>query len=202
MKKLVLSVSLVIALAATQVQAQNTSWGVKVEANMSNFIMDDIPGYKSTMGVGAGIGGFLKIDFGQYFALQPEFLFFNQNSILKLNGRGNDFQYWGMEIPVYAMGQLTQENGNRAYVGIGPYGRLGFNAKNTTADINYYKKSNGNRFMQPGDVGIAVLVGYEFDFGMQINASYKYGLLNQLDNAEGNSFLRNQGITLGIGYRF
>lgn len=202
MKKLVLSITFVIVLVTTQLHAQNISWGVKAEANISNFLLNNMSGYKSTMGAAAGIGGFLKFDFGQYFALQPELLFCNQNSTLKLNGRGSDFQYWGMEVPVYAMGQLIQENGDRAYIGIGPYGKLGFSARNTSANINYYKKNGESRFMQPGDVGVAALIGYEFCFGMQINASYKYGLLNQLDNASGNSFLRNQLISLGIGYRF
>jgi hypothetical protein len=40
------------------------------------------------------------------------------------------------------------------------------------------------------------MVGYEFAFGMQINASYKYGLLNRLDAGSDDSTLRRQAITL------
>lgn len=204
MKRIILMVAVLAGTVVTSAHAQSkTSFGVKGEANMSNFRIDDMPGVKSDFGVGAGIGGFMKIDFGEYFALQPELMLQWQNSTLKQNGVKSDFEYWGMEIPVYAMGQMKLESGDRAYIGIGPYGRLGFSARNKTADVNYYKKNGESKpFMQRGDVGAAVLVGYEFDFGMQINASYKYGFLNVLDAGKKTSSLYNQQVSLGIAYRF
>ena len=203
MKKIILTVALAMGLGVAGINAQNVSKGVKAETNMSNFILDDMPGVESGFGVGAGVGGFLKIDFGEYFSLQPELLFHWQNSTLKQGGLESDIQYWGMEIPLYAVGQLTLENNDRAYIGIGPYGRLGFSAKNTTADINLYDEIGGaDAFMQRGDVGAGVMIGYEFAFGMQINASYKYGFLNVLDAGSDNSMMNNQMISFGIGYRF
>lgn len=206
MKKVFLSVALVLGVGLTQInaqEAQRVSYGVKGEANLSNFILEDMLGLESTMNVGASLGGFVKIDFGKYFALQPEMLFHFQNSKLKQSNVENDFQYWGMEVPLYAVGQLTQSNGDRAYIGIGPYGRLGFSAKNKTADFDFFKEnSNNEAFMVRGEVGAGVLVGYEFAFGMQINASYKYGLTNLLDANSDNSFMRSQTVSLGIGYRF
>lgn len=207
MKKIMFSLALVIGLGTTQVNAQTTgskvTFGVKGEANMSNFILSDMGNTKSEMGVGATIGGFTKIDFGNYFALQPELLFHWQNSTLKQNGVKGDFQYWGMEIPVYAVGQMTLSSGDRAYIGIGPYGRFGFSAKETKADVDYYKEYNGNKaFMQRWDLGAGAMIGYEFAFGMQINASYKYGFINALEADKDNSTMKNQMVSLGIGYRF
>jgi hypothetical protein len=46
------------------------------------------------------------------------------------------------------------------------------------------------------------MIGYEFAFGMQINASYKYGFLNTLDADSYNSTMTNQMISLGIEYKF
>ena len=206
MKKIILSVALVLGLGVASINAQDVngvSYGIKGEANMSNFNISDMPGVKSDFGVGATLGGFAKVDLNQHFALQPEVLFHWQNSTLKSNGQENDFQYWGVEVPIYAVGQMKLDNGDRAYIGIGPYMRLGFSAENTTADINLYKEyGNEKAFMQRGDVGAGAMIGYEFAFGMQINASYKYGFLNTLDAASDNSTMTNQMISLGIGYRF
>ena len=206
MKRVMLSLALVIGLGLTHINAQDAgkiSFGVKGEANMSNFNLSDMPGVKSDFGVGATIGGFTKIDINRHFAIQPELLLNWQNSTLKFDGKENDYQYWGMEIPVYAVGQMKLTNGDRAYIGIGPYARLGFSAKNTTTDENLYKENgNAKAFMQRGDVGAGAMIGYEFAFGMQINASYKYGFLNVLDAASDNSTMNNQMISFGIGYTF
>jgi len=204
MKRTILATAVCVLLAATQVNAQSRlSYGVKNEVNTSNLLFNDMPGFESDFGIGAGIGGFLKVDFGKYFAIQPELLFQWQNSTIKQGGVKHDFEYWGMEIPVYATGQMKLESGDRAYIGIGPYFGLGFGAKDKTADLNLYNKNEAAEpFMHRGDIGVGVMTGYEFAFGMQINASYKYGLLNRLDAGSDNSTMRGQTVAFGIGYRF
>ena len=203
MKKIFALLVIVLGFGFSKLSAQNLSLGVKAEANMSNFILSDLEPLESKMKVGAGIGGFLKIDFGEYFALQPELLVNMKNSIMEQNGIENKCMFWSIEIPLYAMGQMTLDNGERAYIGIGPYGSIGLSAKNRETDLNLYKEDGENgAFMQRGDVGVGVLVGYEFDFGMQINASYKYGLLNALDAGQDDANMYNQTVSLGIAYRF
>jgi len=204
MKKVIFGLMLILGLGAGSANAQSRlSYGVKAEANMSSFLFEDMPSYNKEFGVGAGIGGFLKIDLGNNFAIQPELLFQWQNSTIKQGDAKSDFEYWGMEIPVYAVGQMKLESGDRAYIGIGPYFGLGFSAKDKTADINLYDENGGSDpFMHRGDVGAGGMIGYEFAFGMQINASYKYGFLNRLDAGSDNSILRGQAIAFGIGYRF
>ena len=204
MKRTILAVAVCTLLAATQVNAQSRlSYGVKAEANMSNLLFDDMPGIESDFGAGVGIGGFLKIDFGKYFAIQPELLFQWQNSTIKQGVVENDFEYWGAEIPIYAVGQMTLESGDRAYIGLGPYFGVGFSAKDKTADLSLYDKNGATApFMHRGDIGVGAMIGYEFAFGMQINAGYKYSLLNKLDAESDNSTMRGQAITFGIGYRF
>ena len=162
--------------------------------------MKDMGDMKSTMGVGAYVGGFTKIAFSDLFSLQPELLFQLQNSKLEQSGVKSDIQTWAMEIPIHAMFTFKSGDTDKAYLGIGPYGRLGFSAKDRTANVNLYKGDNS--IMDRGDVGVSALIGYEFGFGMQINASYKYGLINQLKDPVGDAFIRNQMISLGIGYRF
>ncbi len=95
------------------------SYGIKAENNISILLYDNIPNYKNDLGDGIGIGGFLKIDLAKHFAIQPELLFQFLSSTME-----NDFKYWGMELPVYAVGQLQLVNGNMMYIGIAQYIRL------------------------------------------------------------------------------
>lgn len=203
MKKIILSLAFVIGLGSTQVFAQQTSFGVKAEANVSNFRVSDMPNTKGKLGVGAGIGGFAKVDLSNWFALQPEVMFSLQNSKLEQSGLKHNIRSFNVEVPVYAMFQLPAADKSRAYIGIGPYGRFGFSAKDRTTGINLYKEYNGAKSdLQRFDAGLAATVGYEFSNGIQINASYKFGLLDQLNANKKIASLKNQKISLGLGYRF
>jgi hypothetical protein len=217
MKKVMLSLALMIGLGVTQINAQSSSSeanadsdkakrvsiGIKIDATMSNFILSDMGGVESTMGAGENFGGLVYIDFGRYFALQPELLFHIKNSTMKQNGVKSDFQYLGVEAPLYAVVQLRCSYGDRAYLGVGPFGELGFSAKNKTggSTVNLYKSD----FMRVWNVGAGALLGYEFDFNsfrLQINASYKIGLINALDGGNGDAEMKSQTVSLGIGIRF
>lgn len=197
MKKVILSLALMIGLGATHSYAQ-TTFGVKAEANISNYILSDMGGAKSKMGVGANIGGFVNFQINNWFAIQPELMFTLQNSKLEQGNIDSKVRGFGMEVPVYAMFGLQSANGGRAYIGVGPDFRLGFSAKDRTSDINLYKGSG--HLLQRGDVGVAAIIGYEFSNRIQINATYKYGLLNQVNSGSGT--MQNQAISLGLGYRF
>ena len=204
MEKTVFVFAFIFAFGFISLNAQvKINWGIKAEMNASNFLFDKVPGMKSNFGLGAGLGAFSRIDLGENFALQPELMFHWQNSTLKQSGVKSDFQYWGMEIPFYAIGHIIFDNNARIYVGLGPYLRLGFSAQNRTDKMNLYKgNETTDAFMQRGDIGAGVILGVEFPFGMQINASYKYGLLNVLNTPNENSVMSSQVISFGLGVRF
>jgi len=113
MKKIILSVAILMGLGLTQVNAQKVSFGAKGEANVSNFILSDMDGMKSNLGFGATVGGFSKIEFSENFAVQPELLFHFKTSQMETKATGDktDFQYFGVEVPVYAVGQMNLGNG-------------------------------------------------------------------------------------------
>lgn len=206
MKKIILSFVLIAGIGISNINAQDIdkkiSFGVKAEANLSNhFLGSSMDDFKSTLGFGASVGGFAKFNLHENFAIQPEILGHYKSSKLKHkpSGEKNDFEYWGLEIPVYAVGQMNLWNG-RGYVGLGPYVGLGLSAD--LGDVDQYKKVNGNKPMQRWDFGGGVMVGYEFGFGMQINASYKVGFINALDHDKDNSKMLNETVSLGLAYRF
>ncbi|MDR1054426.1 MAG: PorT family protein [Prevotellaceae bacterium] len=211
MKKIILTLAVIVGLGTLGVNAQDTgmtgrndkkiSFGLKIDANLSNHFLSDLNNVKSKLGFGVSAGGFVKFDFHKNFALQPEILVHYKTSKLgkKTTKEKLDFEYWGIEIPVYAMGQMDLWNG-RGYVGLGPYVGLGLSSKLDDNDV--YKEKGGEKFMQRWDLGAGIIVGYEFRFGLQINAGYKMGFINALDAVKNDAKMHNQTISLGVAYRF
>ena len=202
MKKTIAGFMLILGMGigVTQANAQSTTFGIKADANMSNFILSDMGGVKSNMGIGASLGGFAKYDISERFAIQPELLVHYQTSETKQGGAKLDYEYWGLEIPVYAMFQWENFTNNRFYAGIGPYVGYGLDARytNTTPKTKLYKDD----LRQPWDFGFGAQVGYEFANGIQINAGYKIGIVDALDKGKDDATMLPQRISLGIGYRF
>ena len=198
MKKAMLGLMVILGLGATQVNAQSITFGAKAEANMSNFNLSDMPGVDSKMGFGGTVGGFAKFDISNRFAIQPELLVHFQNSELKEEGVKRDYEYWGLEIPVYAMFQWQTLSNNRFYAGVGPYVGYGLSAELSKPKSKLYK----DNVLQEWDFGFGAQVGYEFANGIQINAGYKLGIVDALDAGKDDSTMLPQRISLGIGYRF
>jgi len=207
MKKVFLSVVLVLGLGIIQTHAQGVLGGIKVDANMSNFILSDMDGMKSKMGFGVTAGGFTKMEFGENFALQPEILLHFKTSKMEVEATGSemDFQYFGVELPVYAVGQFSMGSG-KGFVGAGPYLGMGIDARykaNGMDDVNLYKEYDGQKSeMQRFDVGVGAMLGYELSNRLQITATYKIGFIDALNANKDNASMQNQTINLGLGYRF
>ncbi len=204
---MILSFMLLLGLGATQINAQVVNFGVKAEANTSNFILTDMDGVKSKLGFGATFGGFAKINAGENFAIQPELLFHFKSSEMETKSIKEelDYQYFGIEIPVYAVGQMELGAGT-GYIGIGPYLGLGFDArykKDNADDVKLYKEYKGQKSeMQCWDFGAGAMLGYEFNSGFQINGGYKIGFIDALNANKNNATMLPQTVSLGLGFRF
>lgn len=200
MKKLILGAMVLFGVATAQVNAQTISGGVKADAGLSGLLLKKAPDTKSKLGFGASAGGFLKLELSENFAIQPELLLQLKNSKLesKSTKSKTDYQYFGLQVPVYALGQFSLGSG-KLYAGVGPYVGFGFSAKEKLSGnkINLYKDKIMKRF----DFGAGALVGYEFSNKMQINAGYKMGFVD-LNKTKGDTKTRNHELSLGIGYRF
>lgn len=203
MKKMfLLGLSILMTTGLVTVNAQTPiNYGVKAEANMSNFLLTDLDNQSSTMKLGPTLGGFMNIGIHENFSIQPEVMLFYRQSKMETGSVKDDFRQWGMQVPVYFLGQ-TYINSGKFYAGVGPYLGLGFNAKYKDADKDLYKKVNGKTDMNRWDFGLGALVGYEFSNGVQVNAGYQLGLIDQLDALKDDATMRNQAVSLGVGYRF
>jgi len=207
MKKVVFLAVLALGLGMTQAHAQNVLSSIKADVNMSNFILSDMDGMKSKLGVGATLGGFARVEFGDNFALQSEMLLHFKNSKMeeKASGYETDFQYFGLEIPVYAVGQTSIGSG-KGFIGVGPYLGIGIDARFKAKgmdDVELYQKYDGQKSeMQRFDFGVGAMLGYELGSGFQISATYKIGFIDALNANKDNAGLLNQTVSLGVGYRF
>lgn len=198
---------IVMFLGIIQVNAQSSffnrlSFGLKADANVSNFILSDMDNLKTDIGTGGSVGGFVKLDISKNFAIQEDILFSYSTSEWKKDGIKDTYESLAIEVPIYAMGQWTLPSGGRIYVGVGPYVGMGIEAKLKDSDIDLYKESDGETPFTRINAGGAAQIGYEFNFGLQINASYRVSLLNSLDSKKDDAKMNNQIASLGVGYRF
>lgn len=212
----ILTTVIIAGISIAGVSAQNEipekshlTGGFKTEANFSNFIMSGTSGASGTTsrnGIGATLGGFLNLNVTKHFAVQGELLYHYKSSDLTRNGEKNEFQYWGMEIPMYAVYQWKFKNRARVYAGLGPYTEFGFSAKVKKAGrwIDLYQKNEATDMSVMFDTnsGFGLMGGYEFAFGLQLNVGYKVSITNVLDTNSASFSMFPQTVSLGIGYRF
>ncbi|MDD7557618.1 MAG: porin family protein [Porphyromonas somerae] len=237
MKRQMMTIALgmVMGLLGTSAMAQSNvslDYGVKGGVNCGHLALsDDFKVLDSKMKAGADFGGFMRINLHQNFAIQPELEFYYRGSGLEANVASKEFEnkinQWGMQIPVYALGKVAVGNGT-LYGGVGPFVGVGFSAKTDEIEllgnrvkiepIDLYEEHSEKSALQRWDVGIACQLGYEFANGIQINAGYKYGFINQVDDLKSSlndvtsklgmplssdDYKANASVlTVGVGYRF
>lgn len=179
--------------------------GPKIEANVSNYFLSGMPGVSSKMNAGGAVGGFLGFRITEHFSVQEDILVKYQTSQLEQNGQKGDFSYFGAELSFYAVGHWSTSSRNRFIIGAGPFVGYGLDAKykiNGNETDLYKKDGNGVKKLQPFDIGVGVMLGYELKCGLQVNASYKIGILDQLSADKSDASMRSNQISLGVAYRF
>jgi hypothetical protein len=182
----------------------DASFGVKANANMSNFVIRDMDGYQSNMGLGMSAGVFLKLE-SRNFALQYELLLHYKTSEMenKAGQTPTDYRFWALELPIYFMGQINTGAG-KFFIGAGPYVSVGLDAVQNPGNSDLYKKdpTTGKSIMQRWDFGLGAIIGYEFGNGISINGGYQAGFINSLSAKKDNMTMKKQTVSLGIGYKF
>jgi hypothetical protein len=183
-----------------------TTWGLTAGTNLSSFIISGTSDVSSKMKSGVSLGGFVNFECTNHLALQTGLTFQHKTSGIDRNDLPGKFQYWGVEIPVFAVYQYKFQNGGRTCVGLGPYAEFGFDArlKRNGEKIDLYEKNRETELsaMKDSDLGFGMMFGYEFPCGIQINAGYKLGVVNILDANSSAFKMLPQTVSLGIGYHF
>jgi len=185
----------------------DASFGIKVNANMSNFIIRDMPDNQSNMGFGWSAGIFLKLENKEIknFAFQYDLLLHYKSSKMEneIEQTETDYQHYGLELSIYFMGQINAGSG-KFFIGAGPFLNIGLDAIRNPGNIDLYRKDKATNKseMHRWDFGLGAIVGYEFRNGISINCVYKVGLINLLSADKDIMTMKNRTISFGIGYQF
>lgn len=182
------------------------SGGAIVEANMSNFLHSGAGDGYSKMKAGFTAGGFICLGINAAFSVQGEMLFHYKSSNFEWGSQTGHYRYWGMEIPVYAMYHHGFSKGGRVFAGIGPYTEFGLDAvfKQNGKKSNLYEKNEGSGLapLRNSNTGFGIKIGYEFPSGLQLHATYKASVTNQLDENSSDIKMHPQTVSAGVAYRF
>lgn len=201
--------------------------GVILGGNFSDFIIRQHGGkpVRSNMKVGLEVGGFLDFSVVKHFSIMGQLFFTVEQNRFEIDTVANN-RMWniGIEVPVYFMGRFGNMDKGYVNFGAGPYthftvaSNVGTPWKNgseqepTPEEWERYEterrydelyKLHNNHF------GLGFIVGYEFPFGMQINATYKISLSdiatfygNHKGEEIANASLYPQKVSLVVAYRF
>lgn len=164
MKKLPLFIAFSLLFAPIYAQVKVRP-GIKMGVNNSkitNSYMDSKTGIY--------VGGFASIQFNDRYALQPELLYSQQG------GNGNSRAPEDLDIQYISIGLA-----NKFFVSpkigfhfvVGP--TIDINAKNNVISVI---NGNGDLEVTPIDFAFFGGIGYEFPFGLILEARYKQGLLD------------------------
>src|SRR5690606_19575460 len=199
---LIFSVSALILSYHLSGQAHPVSVRFKAGTSLSNYrLKGNMKGFDSKMKIGGSVGGFIKYDVNQNFALQSGIDVYYRTSKLEsaTDKTSSKIKSFGVELPVYGILQ-GELGGGKAFIGAGPY--VGYGISTKSNGVNLFKnnseagKPNMNRF----DYGLGAIIGYDFDKNWQINANYQFGLAD-LHKGKGGS-MKSHGASIGLAYKF
>lgn len=194
MKKLFL---LLITCCAVSVHAQDFHFAPKVGMNIANVINSD---GDSRVGLNVGFAGemmlspTLSVESGVFYSMQG----FKYDDAVKMN-----LDY--INIPILMKGYVYE--GLNLFAGP----QLGFktNSKIKVSDISI---DTPDGLIKNVDLGISAGIGYQFDMGLQLSASYTYGLIGIIDKDKISSLVddidfdsgngHNSVIQINLGWRF
>lgn len=180
--------------------------GPIVEMNASGFIHLGIAGGRSEMEIGANVGGFLDMGIADWFSVQCGMVFQYKTSRQSWRQESGRFEYVGVEVPVYAMFHVPLRGGGRFSVGVGPYTDFGFSASYKVGghSLDVYEKNDatGLPAMKDNDTGFGFKLGYEFNSGLQVNATYRVSVTNVIDANSNKAKMYPQAMSVGVAYRF
>ena len=206
------------------------SGGLLAGVNASNFIITrNHQPMSSYIRVGGEFGGFLDFAITKHFAVQPQVVFTAHQNYFAATDTTNHLWSFGVDIPIYALGRFGNMQKGYLQFGGGIFTHFTF-ASNVA---NKYKNLDETETPTPSAVGpkrveavtnydysrlyslhnnhfgLCIMVGYEFSFGMQINAQYKVslsdiaGFYSEMKGQEiANALIFPQSASVTIGYRW
>ena len=180
MKKIILSLALIIA-STTAFSQVTFKPGVRLGANFASISNTDVDG---RIGFSAGVFGELKL--GKVYALQPEIIYNQQGA--------EDLELDYLSIRVTSKFYFLKDN-MPIYALISP----GIDIE-IGGDVDTYSNSTGAGVNLESDLSFSGGIGYDFPFGLGLEARFKKGIVGLGDNFQtydqyGNYYGTKSGIS-------
>lgn len=199
-KKLIFTALLIGSGFIAQVSAQTTTtFGIKLNAGVTDLKLSDMPGSSHTFKPSASIGGFTRIELSEHFALQPELMLTYTESSIKYANEKTKFKYAGIEVPVYGLYQRQIGTG-KLIAGVGPHIGYGLSADSKVEQISHGEPGENVIEMNHWYAGGGVMAGYEFRNKISLHATYQLSF--DISSGKTTSQVRTQTVSLGVGYCF
>ncbi|MFH6602754.1 porin family protein [Maribacter algicola] len=179
---------LILALSFLSFVQAQVRPGVKLGLNSSN-----VSNTRLDSKSGLYIGAFVKIPVSDYYALQPELLYSSQG------GKSNSDEYGDLNINYFSIGipnkfYVSPKNGFHFILGLG----LDVNLKNNFVGLTNFDFDDE---ISPVDVVALGGIGFEFDFGLTLEARYKQGTIS-IDFLGENNLYEEPGSNLNGVFQF
>lgn len=186
--KKVMLVALLIAISSGAFAQAQFSVGLKGGLNFANLDVKSINNtYNNRTGYHAG--AFALIKFAS-IGIQPELIFSQQGSTVKVNGDDVKSNFSYMNIPI--MVKLYTVAGINLQAGP----QFGF-LLNDPVVVNNNQEIEGA--VKKSDISLALGVGWDLPFGLTIDGRYNLGLQNVSDDP---SFdIKNQVFQVSVGFK-
>ncbi len=184
MKKVLLSAVAIFVFGFAN--AQETKFGIKAGLNMAN-LSGDIE--NTSMKPAFHVGAFAEIKISDKFAVQPEVLYSAQGA--KVDGGNYAFNY--LNVPVMAKFFATEKFSIEA----GP--QIGF-LMSAKGNPDEGDSIDVKEFLTSTDFGLNLGLGYDFTENFSAGLRYNFGLSNISE--EDNGDIKNNVLSVSVGYKF
>jgi hypothetical protein len=194
MRYLILSITLVAFIP--HLHAQNTAFGLKAGLNLSTLnVQDPAATYNSKTGFH---GGFFVRERFENIALQPELLLYTQNGEVENTTFGKaqeSFTYLTIPIMIkfYPFGGLNLQLGPQFGFLLDGERKYDTFLGSGTEDIKDHYKSS--------DVSVSFGGGYDFGFGLNLDARYNLGI-KDINNAANGEPVKSRVFMISLGWNF
>lgn len=180
--------------------------GPTAGVNFSDFIHRNLPGGKSHLGAGFYAGGALRLNLLPVLSVEGNLLFQYRRSEFGMFGNTGNFTQWSEEIAVMAVYHCRLPHKSSLNIGLGAFNDFGLSANYKYKGRKYdlYDKGNDTNYptMSDSETGVVCKVGYEFRFGLEINASYRLCINNLTEGDNKRIAMRPQTLSIGVTWFF
>ncbi|WP_452230726.1 MULTISPECIES: porin family protein [unclassified Lacinutrix] len=174
MKKIILSLALLIA-GTTAFSQVTLKPGVRAGANFAN-----VSNLKTDQKTDFYIGAFLEMQLADFYALQPEVTYSRQGAKYDISGVDDlDLQYVG--LTVINKFSPIKNLGLHFLVGPGIDVKVSDNVQSNYRYDSYYDPYYNSYDTAPIDITFTGGIGYDFPFGLSVEARYKQGIIDYDD---------------------